>query len=89
MADIVCQGINRDRDDRIEFIWSAGGGVLRPYIVRGTELAELRTTADHVRDGLETLVVALNRAQGRVEAIPWELSYGLAQGLRITIANPG
>ena len=84
MADIVCQVINRDRDDRIEFIWSAGGGFFDSYIVRGTELAELRTTADHVRDGLETLVVTLNRTQGQMEAIPCELSYGLAEaGFRL------
>ena len=84
MADIVCQVINRDRDDRIEFIWSAGGGFFDPYIVRGTELAELRTTADHVRDVLETLVVALNRTQGQMEAIPWELSYEFAEaGFRL------
>ena len=84
MADIVCQVINRDRDDRIEFIWSAGGGFFDPYIVRGTELAELRTTADQVRDVLETLVVALNRTQGQMEAIPWELSYEFAEaGFRL------
>ena len=84
MGDIVCQVINRDRDDRIEFIWSAGGGFFDPYIVRGTELAELRTTADQVRDVLETLVVALNRTQGRMEAIPWELSYEFAEaGFRL------
>ena len=84
MGDIVCQVSNRDRDDRIEFIWSAGGGFFDPYIVRGTELAELRTTADQVRDVLETLVVTLNRAQGQMEAIPWELSYEFAEaGFRL------
>src|SRR5271157_611979 len=84
MADIVCQVINRDRDDRIEFIWSAGGGFFDPYIVRGRELAELRTTADQVRDVLETLVVALNRTQGQMEAIPWEKSFEFAEaGFRL------
>ena len=84
MANIVCQVINRDRDDRIEFIWSAGGGFFDPYIVRGTELAEVRTTADQVRDALETLVVALNRTQGQMEAIPWERSYEFAEaGFRL------
>jgi WD40 repeat protein len=79
LADIVCQVINRDRSDRIEFIWSAGGGFFDPYIVEGTELTELRTTADQVRDVLETLVVALNRTHGQMEAIPWELSYEFAE----------
>jgi hypothetical protein len=44
----------------------------------------LRTTADQVRDVLENLVVNLNRAQGQMEAIPWELSYELGEaGFRL------
>jgi WD40 repeat protein len=82
MAGIVCLVTNRP--DQIEFVWSSGGGFSRPYVVARTELTELREAASAVRDALERLVIALNRAGGNAEAVPRDLAHDLAtQGFRL------
>ena len=43
MADVVCQVIGKP--DQVEFIWSAGGGWFKPYVLNGMELTNFRELA--------------------------------------------
>jgi WD40 repeat protein len=58
MANVVCQVINRD--DRMEFIWSARGGFFEPYAIEGPDLSALRDDAAAARVALEALVTVRN-----------------------------
>lgn len=79
MSEIVYQVGNQA--GQVEFIWSSRGGYFRPYVVAGTQLAELREAADQTRVALEALVFALNDGGG---ATPWEPSFELAEaGFRL------
>src|SRR5262245_46998740 len=80
MNEIVCQVSNRE--NQVEFIWSAGGGFFRPYSVTGAQLGELREATRRVRKPLGEMVSALNLAGDGVAA--WEPAYGLAEaGFRL------
>src|SRR4051812_6378305 len=88
MPEIVCQVGNQA--GRVELIWSTRGGFFRPYVVSGTQLAELRQAASgpstpekpSCREALERLVFAMNRAGE--ESPPWETSFELAEaGFRL------
>ena len=80
MNEIVCQVSNRE--NQVEFIWSAGGGYFRPYTVAGAQLGELREATRTVRKALGEMVSALNFAGDGAAA--WEPAYGLAEaGFRL------
>jgi tetratricopeptide (TPR) repeat protein len=79
-SEIVCQVTNQD--NQVEFTWSSGGGFFRPYVVAGTQLAELREATRSVRKALEVMVYALNKAGDGPG--PWEPAYELAEaGFRL------
>jgi WD40 repeat protein len=75
MTEIICQVGNQS--DRVEFIWSSRGGFFKPYVVTGTQLAELRQTADQTRKAMAELVFTLNEV-GSASA-PWEPSFKLVE----------
>src|SRR5690348_8637221 len=80
MSEIVCQVSNRE--NQIEFIWSAGGGYFLPYSVTGAQLGEMREATRMVRKALGEMVCSLNLAGD--EPAAWEPSYALAEaGFRL------
>src|SRR4051812_10388620 len=80
MSEIVCQVSNQA--SQVELIWSSRGGFFRPYVVAGTQLAELRQAADQTRVTLESVVYAFN--QDGAASMPWEPSFELAEaGFRL------
>ena len=63
MNEIVCQVCNRE--NQVEFVWSAGGGFFRPYTVTGAQLGELREATHMVRKALGEMVSgSTSRATG-------------------------
>ena len=74
MNEIVCQVSNRE--NQVEFIWSAGGGFFRPYAVAGAQLGELREATRTVRKALGEMVYALNFAGDGAAALGTGLRAG-------------